>query len=116
MTCQFRFLSKDDLAAVYPTFVEAYSDYAVDMSCNTETAFAHRAVKNGVEFSSSVGVYHNDKMVGFTLVGLGDWNNTWCAFDAMTGIVKPHRGQGFVGKMFDYTIPKLKGRGVRVLA
>jgi len=39
---------------VYATFVEAFSDYAVDMRYNTEPGFAHRAVKNSVEFGSSV--------------------------------------------------------------
>jgi ribosomal protein S18 acetylase RimI-like enzyme len=110
---QFRFLSQNDMPDVYQTFVEAYSDYAVDMSYNTETAFAKRAVKNGVELGFSVGIYDNGKMVGFTLVGLDDWLGVRCAFDAMTGIVKPHRGQGLAGKMFDYMIPALKRAGVK---
>lgn len=111
MSCQFRFLSTDDLGDIYSAFVEAYADYAVDMTYNTEIGFANRAVKNGVDYGSSVGVYEHDRMVGFTLVGRDTWNGVECAFDAMTGIVKPHRGRGMAGKMFDYVIPKLKAAG-----
>jgi ribosomal protein S18 acetylase RimI-like enzyme len=113
MACELRFLSKDDLPEVYATFVEAFSDYAVDMRYNTEPGFAHRAVKNAVDFGSSVGVYDGGRMVGFTLVGVDDWRGTRCAFDAMTGIVKSHRGQGIAGQMFSTTLPKLKAAGVK---
>ncbi len=113
MSCELRFLSKDDLPDVYATFVEAFSDYAVDMRYNTEPGFTHRAVKNSVEFGSSVGAYDGGRMVGFTLVGVDDWRGTRCAFDAMTGIVKSHRGQGIAGKMFDTTLPRLRAAGVK---
>jgi ribosomal protein S18 acetylase RimI-like enzyme len=113
MPCELRFLSKADLPDVYATFVEAFADYAVDMRYNTEPGFAHRAVKNGVEFGSSVGAYAGGRMVGFTLVGVDDWRGTRCAFDAMTGIVKSHRGQGIAGKMFDAALPKLKAAGIK---
>ena len=95
MPCQFKFLSKSDLPDVYTAFVEAFSDYAVDMRYNTEIGFANRAIKNNVEFGASVGAYDDGQMVGFTLVGLDDWNGARCAFDAMTGIVNSHRlGRG----------------------
>jgi ribosomal protein S18 acetylase RimI-like enzyme len=113
MPCELRFLSKADLPDVYATFVEAFADYAVDMRYNTEVGFAHRAVKNSVEFGSSVGAYDGGRLVGFTLVGVDDWQGTRCAFDAMTGIVKSHRGQGIAGKMFDTTLPRLKAAGVK---
>ncbi len=113
MSCELRFLAKDDMPEVYATFVEAYSDYAVDMRYNTEPGFAHRMVKNAVDFGSSVGAYDGGRLVGFTLVGVDDWRGTRCAFDAMTGIVKSHRGQGIAGKMFDAMLPKLKVAGVK---
>ncbi len=113
MSCELRFLAKDDLPEVYATFVEAFSDYAVDMRYNTEPGFAHRTVKNAVDFGSSVGAYDGGRMVGFTLVGVDDWRGTRCAFDAMTGIVKSHRGQGIAGKMFAALLPKLEAAGVK---
>jgi ribosomal protein S18 acetylase RimI-like enzyme len=36
-----------------------------------------------------------------------------CAFDAMTGIVKPHRGKGLARKMFEFMVPGLKTAGIR---
>jgi ribosomal protein S18 acetylase RimI-like enzyme len=113
MSYELRFLSKADLPDVYATFVEAFSDYAVDMRYNTEPGFAHRAVKNAVDFGSSVAAYDGGRMVGFTLVGVDDWRGTRCAFDAMTGIVKSHRGQGIAGQMFDTMLPRLKAAGIK---
>jgi ribosomal protein S18 acetylase RimI-like enzyme len=113
MSYELRFLSKADLPEVYATFVEAFSDYAVDMRYNTEPGFGQRAVKNAVDFGSSVAAYDGGRMVGFTLVGVDDWRGTRCAFDAMTGIVKSHRGQGIAGQMFDTMLPKLKAAGIK---
>ena len=54
----------------------------------------------------------NGEMVGFTLVGLGNFDDKKTAFDAGTGIVKTHRGQGIVREMFDFAVPPLRKEGV----
>jgi ribosomal protein S18 acetylase RimI-like enzyme len=78
----------------------------------TETVFYNRAVKNGIVFDVSVAAYDNDRIVGYTLVGIGPWKSTVSAFDISTGIIKPYRGQGITNLMFDSILKKLLSKGI----
>ncbi len=97
---------------LHRTWQEAFSDYAVDMSYMTEERIRARTVKNNVDFDLSVGAFDGERMVGFTLIGVGDWQGERAAFDAGTGIVPGYRGRGLAREMFDHAIPELRGRGV----
>lgn len=111
--CQYSFLSSDHYPQIYQTFKEAFADYYLDMSYLTEERLFNRAIKNGVEYESSVGVFDGDKMVGFTLIGIDYWNNELSAFDAGTGIIPGYRGKGIAKQMFEFSLPRLKKRGVK---
>ncbi|MBN1271340.1 MAG: GNAT family N-acetyltransferase [Candidatus Aminicenantes bacterium] len=112
MTVRFSFLEKRQFPLVHKTFLEAFSDYQVDMSYMTEEVMFKRAVKNAVAFESSVGVYDGDRMVGFTLIGIDNWKNFLSAFDIGTGIIKEYRGMGIARQMFDFSLSKLKKQAV----
>jgi ribosomal protein S18 acetylase RimI-like enzyme len=112
MTYDFNFLSLDDTGILYQTFMTAFADYYQDISHITEACFTNRAVKNGVNYKTSAGVFYQGEMVGFTLVAMDQFNGSYAAFDAFTGIVKPHRGQGLANAMFEFILPKLKVNGV----
>jgi ribosomal protein S18 acetylase RimI-like enzyme len=94
------------------TWLEAFADYAVDMSGVTEKLIECRSVKNKVDFDISVGAFDNERMVGFTLIGIDHWQGELAAFDAGTGIVEEFRGRGLARGMFDHAIPQLRSRGV----
>jgi len=113
MAHNLRFLSKNDLPALYQTFRLAFSDYIQDASHVTEANFTNRAIKNGVDFDSSVGIVDQDAFVGFTLVALDYFYGSYAAFDAFTGIIKPYRGQGLAKAMFDFVVPKVKSKGAQ---
>jgi ribosomal protein S18 acetylase RimI-like enzyme len=108
MALDFRFLSQDAVPSLYRTFVDAFADYALDMSYMNEANFLKRAIKNGVDFASSVGVYDGHKLVGYTLVGLDNWKGESAGFDIGTGILKPYRGKGVAKAMFEFAVPRLK--------
>ncbi len=112
MSLGYRFLERGSFPAVYRTFVRAFSDYALDMSYMTEERMLNRAVKNGVDFESSVGAYSAEGMVGFTLIGLDDWKGAPAAFDIGTGVIERFRGLGVAKAMFDFAAPRLKEMGV----
>ena len=109
---RYSFLTKEHYPRIYQTFKEAFADYYLDMSYLTEELLFNRAIKNGVEYESSVGVFDGDKMVGFTLVGIDYWENVLSAFDAGTGIIPGYRGKGIAKQMFEFSLPGLKKRGV----
>lgn len=105
-------LDRVDRGQLHATFQEAFADYAVDMSSLTEEKLLLRFTKNGVEWDASVGAFNGDKMVGFTIVGIDDWREGLAAFDAATGIVRDHRGQGLARQMLERALPGLRERGV----
>lgn len=113
MNIKLQSLSKNDLPAIYQSFMEAFSDYVQDASSVTETIFTNRAIKNGVDFGTSVGAFDKGKMVGFTVVAHEDYCGAYSAYDAFTGITKPYRGQGLAKEMFEFLVPKLKAKGVK---
>lgn len=98
---------------VYAAFREAFADYGVDMSYMTEENLMIRAEKNAVDWDLSVGAIQGDRLVGFTLIGVGEWGGALCAFDAATGIVPEHRGRGLARVMLDAALPPLRERGVK---
>lgn len=100
-------------AELHKTFVDAFADYAVDMSYMTPQVIQNRATKNGYDPASSVGVFENEKLVGFTLVGIDKHFGNVAAYDIMTGIVKDYRGQGIASQMFDFIKPTLIDKEVQ---
>ncbi|NIO28674.1 MAG: GNAT family N-acetyltransferase [Candidatus Latescibacteria bacterium] len=112
MAFHYSFLTRDHFPLVYRTFVEAFADYYVDASYVTREVLLNRAIKNGVEFESSVGVFDKKKMVGFTIIGIDVWNDSLSAFDAGTGIIPAYKGKGIAKQMFDFAVPRLREKGV----
>ncbi|KPJ59227.1 MAG: hypothetical protein AMJ46_12045 [Latescibacteria bacterium DG_63] len=113
MSHQCSFLSEKWLPELYQTFVEAFSDYVLDMSHLTEEKFLNRMRKNGIDLESSVGAFDQDKMIGFTMVGLDNVNGIRSAFDIGTGITKAYRGKGIAAEMFEYALPRLRRKNVK---
>lgn len=107
-----RFLNRAPFDEVHGAMAEAFADYALDMSYMTREVLRCRAVKNGVDFAASPGAFLDGRLVGLTLVGVGIWAGEPAAFDACTGIVKAHRGQGLAGRLFEAALPGLRRRGV----
>ena len=56
---------------LHGTFKDAFSDYLVDMTSLTEERLLARCIKNGVDWEASVGAFDAERMVGFTLIGIG---------------------------------------------
>lgn len=112
MSLGYRFLDRGLFPAVYRTFARAFSDYALDMSYMTEERMLNRAVKNGIDFESSVSAHSGEGMVAFTLIGLDQWKGAAAAFDIGTGVIEKYRGMGVARKMFDFATPRLKEKGV----
>jgi ribosomal protein S18 acetylase RimI-like enzyme len=99
---------------LHRVWLEAFCDYAIDSSHVTEKLIEIRTVKNGVDFDLSVGAFDGDRMVGFTLIGLGEWEGQLAAYDVGTGIIPDFRGQGLAQKMFAHATPGLKERDVEL--
>ena len=106
---EIRPVNRDQL---HKAFLEAFGDYAMDSSRVSEDRLLLRMQKNAVNYDLSPGAYVDGKLVGFTLVGIDDWDGRRTAYDAGTGIVSDHRGRGLAGRMFESVLPGLREHGV----
>lgn len=109
---RYAHLSESDLPRLHRAFLEAFSDYEIDMRSVTERQLGNRWTKNGVSYESSAAAFDGDRMVAFLVVGLDDWKGRPAAFDAGTGIVRGYRGFGVAPALFDLAVTGLRARGV----
>ncbi len=102
-----------DVSGIHRAFLAAFADYAMGSPEGLpEERLLLRMRKNAVDYEASVGAYEDGRMVGFTLIGLDTWGGHPAAYDAGTGIVPAHRGQGLARRMLDHALPALGERGV----
>lgn len=112
MDLKYKNLSGVSFEKIHQLFLNAFADYAVDVSYMTPDILNKRAIKNAYKPELSVGVYDSDCLVGFTLVGMDNHFGYLSAFDIMTGLVKEYRGKGIASRMFDFIKPELKAEEV----
>jgi ribosomal protein S18 acetylase RimI-like enzyme len=105
-----------DPAQLHAAFLEAFADYAMDASGTTEEKLLLRMQKNAVDYDLSPGLYDEDRLVGFTLIGVDEWGGVLTAYDAGTGIVPRFRRLGWARKLFDHALPALREQGVERFA
>ena len=107
----YRLLTAADFSTLYACFLDAFSDYQVNMQMS-EQQFAQRVARDGVQLEISTGAFDDDRMIGFYMNALGDWKGKLTAYDAGTGIVPDYRGRGVAQELFAFSVSRLKERAV----
>ena len=111
----YRLLSDEDFDALYVCFLDAFSDYQVQMRMSREH-FHQRIVRDGVSLKMSAGAFvhegDGERMIGFCINGLGQWEQTNTAYDAGTGVIPEYRGRGAGKELFAFLTPRLKDAGI----
>jgi ribosomal protein S18 acetylase RimI-like enzyme len=107
----YRVLTAADFSSLYECFLEAFSDYQVDMQMS-EQEFAQRLNRDGVQLEISAGAFDDERMIGFYMNALGDWQGKLTAYDAGTGIVPDYRGRSIGKDLFAFVVSRLKERAV----
>ena len=70
---EYRFLNDADFNALHRCFLDAFSDYSVNMQMSEEQ-FRARLVHNGAQLDLSIGAFNAaGEMVGFTINGCDFW-------------------------------------------
>lgn len=103
----YRLLSAADASALFACFLDAFSDYQVEMRMS-EAEFQQRLARDGVRLELSAGAFAEGRMVGFYLNALGQWQGTDTAYDAGTGVIPTFRRQGVAKEIFAFVVPRLK--------
>jgi ribosomal protein S18 acetylase RimI-like enzyme len=113
MTIELRDLSGVSYADLTRAFNAAFSDYTLATEEKAEAWVRNRLAKNAYDPTCSAAAFDGDVMAGFVLHGVADWRGERIAFDAATGILPAYRGQGLAGRMFEFTLPRLRERGAK---
>lgn len=90
---------------IYIAFKEAFKDYETQWTKEEFQAMLHR---RGYVPELSFGAFEKDKLIAFTLNGVGFYNNARTAYDTGTGTIKEYRGKGLATKIFAHSLPFLK--------
>ncbi len=106
-------LAPVDRESLHQTFLDAFADYAMDARGTTDSSLMLRMAKNAVDYDASVGAYADDRMVGFTLIGIDTMPQGMTAYDAGTGLIPAYRSRRIAHRMFEHALPDLRCRGVK---
>ncbi|MBU7032501.1 MAG: GNAT family N-acetyltransferase [Theionarchaea archaeon] len=97
---EYRFLKHESLERIYRCFIEAFSDYLVEMQPSLEK-FKRMLRRNGVNLQFSMGAYDHETLVGFILNGTGSWKNMPTLYDSGTAMIRTFRGKSYTKMMFE---------------
>lgn len=104
---QYKSLENTSLEEIHKTFIEAFSDYEVDMNLPFDT-FKGLLRRRGYDASVSIGAFDDEKLVGFLLDGFREWNGKMYAYDTGTAIFREYRNKGITTEMFERNMELLR--------
>jgi ribosomal protein S18 acetylase RimI-like enzyme len=102
-------LDKVSFDTLYATFGEAFKDYEIHLNRQELMVMLKR---RGYIQELSFGALEDNKLVSFTLNGIGIFNGEKTAYDTGTGTIESFRGKGIASEIFNTSVPYLKNAGV----
>ncbi len=104
-------LKNIDLSQIVDSLVQAFEGYFVKMPDSVEY-WDGRFKGARVNYELSFGVFDEGKLVAFIINGIDVHDGKLAAFNTGTGVIKTHRGQQLVDKLYAHALPKLHVAGV----
>ncbi|MCD8173339.1 MAG: GNAT family N-acetyltransferase [Alistipes sp.] len=95
---------------IYAAFSRAFADYEMQLDSGQLAAMLRR---RGFDPELSFAAFDGEAIVAFTLNGTGSFGGLPTAYDTGTGTVGEYRGRGLATAIFEYSIPYLRGMGIR---
>ncbi len=102
-------LNNISFSSIFSAFDRAFEEYEMQLNKDELNTLLRR---RGFVPELSFGAFENEKLIAFTLNGIGFYNNIKTAYDTGTGTLKEYRGQGLATKIFNHSIPFLKKANV----
>ncbi|MBX2906706.1 MAG: GNAT family N-acetyltransferase [Taibaiella sp.] len=103
-------LEKISFDELFATHIEAFKDYPFQWGYD---AFRHLLRRRSYVQELSFGAFYDNKLVSFTLNGIGNYHGIDTAYDTGTGTIEQHRGKGLASAIFQYAVPFLKEAGIK---
>ncbi len=107
----FSTLDKLSLGQLTELFNKAFAEYFVKTELTPEI-LQDKIESEDIHLDLSIGLFDNEKPVGFMLHGLRNLSGKKIAYNAGTGVLKTYRGQNATVKMYEQQISVLKQNGV----
>ena len=104
-------LSKTSIETIHQAFEKAFADYEEPFDM-TVAQLQYMIERRGFNRKLSFGAFDGEELVGFTLNGIGKWNDELTAYDTGTGIIQEFRKQGIATRIFEESLPILKKNNV----
>lgn len=103
-----------DIKEILKTFNDSFSDYFVPFKL-TEAQLISKIKIDKTDFSLSVGVFENGKLIAFILHGFDTINNQKVIYNGGTGVIPEKRGLGLTKEMYLFILPLLAKKGINKL-
>lgn len=100
------------LTELHEAFKDAFSDYVVPIHLTT-TQLKSKMKRDSIRLDLSSGAFHNGRLVGFIMHGLGLFDNKLSIYNAGTGVLPKFRGRNLSMELFNYTLPKIITSGAQ---
>ena len=106
---EIRSLENIGFDELFEGFSNAFSDYEIHFD---KSEVQSMLIRRGYVPYLSFAAFEGEKIVAFTLNGIGMFNGIQTAYDTGTGTVKEYRGRGLAGEIFRYSLPFLRQAGI----
>jgi ribosomal protein S18 acetylase RimI-like enzyme len=88
------------------TFNDAFADYIVPIRLSETDMLSKMAAEN-TSLQHSAGVFNNNQLIGFILIGTDQLNGETIAYNGGTGVIPEFRGQKLTEQMYRFVLPRL---------
>jgi ribosomal protein S18 acetylase RimI-like enzyme len=102
---QIRSLADVSFEELYAAFSAGFADYEIS---RTKDQLETMLQRRGYVPELSFGAFDNNRLVSFTLNGIGFYNSQKTAYDTGTATIKEYRGKGLATQIFQHSIPFLR--------
>lgn len=107
---EIRDLTDITLSELHDAFMAAFADYVVPIHL-TKAQLKSKLKRDAIRFDLSSGAFHNNKLVGFIMHGLGTFYDKLTVYNAGTGVAPKFRGRNLSQELFKHTLPGIKSSG-----
>lgn len=107
---ELKSLAGTDFGTLYDAFADAFADYEVRID---GPQFRRMLRRRGFVPELSFAAFDGERIIAFTLNGIGNHEGVPTAYDTGTGTLTAYRGQGLATRIFEHSIPYLKEAGIR---
>ncbi|WP_420571222.1 GNAT family N-acetyltransferase [Kordia sp.] len=108
---EIKSLQETPIEEILSTLNLAFSDYFIPINFTLDYV-NERWKASGVDYSLSFGVFDNDKLVGFIIHAINNYDGIKVAYNASTGVIPSHRRKGLLSKLYAKAIKVLQENGI----